>query len=209
MMQNKNVVLKNKCHSRGMLSGIPTSSNDTQGGDPRQRHSGMTANFIMAHGFTLIELLVVVLIIGILAAVALPQYQKAVEKSRLTEALVNMKTFQDIFQMYILENGVPNYPDWMADGYFNNSIELSGGTWNTDTLSYNTAYFTYEYPACGGIGCFVSAIPHHSQYELELSILPATNTIQHDCYTNKTDLGRYICETLKGQGWTYKDENHN
>ena len=72
-------------------------------------------------GFTLIELLVVVLIIAILAAVALPQYNKAVMKSRFAKLYSLSRTYQRAAQEYITNTG--NWPGSFEDL----SIDIPGG----------------------------------------------------------------------------------
>lgn len=86
-------------------------------------------------GFTLIELLVVVLIIGILSAVALPQYTKAVQRADLAKMQVLLKSVVTAQQVYFMETG--EYASSLEDL----GLELPvTGTCNTHNHSSGNGY---------------------------------------------------------------------
>ncbi len=162
-------------------------------------------------GFTLIELLVVVLIIGILAAIALPQYQFAVEKSRLSKALMNLRSLQQGIALWVLENGMPDSGNVYLLGAngakaldidFASALDCTTKSGAADNWCYSKDFIYAAY--CIPQRCSIQAYRHtdktrHS-YSLEKLGISATGT----CYANN-DIGYKICKDLEAQGWYVRD----
>lgn len=99
-------------------------------------------------GFTLIELLIVIIIIGILAAVALPQFNKTKEHALGKEAIANLKLIAAAEKIYRMENENNYY--YPSSGNLTNISDI-----NTN-LKLSLTEANWDYGVVGGESSFTA-----------------------------------------------------
>lgn len=100
-------------------------------------------------GFTLIEMLVVVLIIGILAGVALPQYENAVWKTRFAEVYTVTNAIEKSLSLYVLQNGYPS----RAISLTKDDLDIELPDSITERQNHGVSYLCSKY-TCYLIECY-------------------------------------------------------
>ena len=145
----------------------------------------------MKRAFTLIELLVVVLIIGILAAIALPQYQAAVDKTKVVGALQLARSIKTAEEAYYLANGT----------YTNKQEELDLGFSTNTGSSFSSKGFSFTLQEqTPGTPWSVYAREHKIGVLLIVSYDKGVWKGKSACYAISTsDRGKKVCRSLTGK----------
>ncbi|NQT46531.1 MAG: prepilin-type N-terminal cleavage/methylation domain-containing protein [Candidatus Omnitrophica bacterium] len=107
----------------------------------------------MKKSFTLIELLIVVLIVGILATVALPQYTKVVNKAKWAEAVSMLGTIRKMALIYYTEHGNPSTTYYHLNGVNKTAnipdiLDVVGEDPGADGRHVYVVYGLPSYPNC-------------------------------------------------------------
>ena len=127
--------------------------------------------------FTLIELLVVVLIIGILAAIAVPQYQVAVVKSRYATLKSLVKSIAEAQSSYYLANNI------FADSFDKLDISMPSGR---DEEQSTPGNYVYSWGYCHFGGSANQVVCYNSAINMQYQLYPNTN--QQVCVSFDLDI---------------------